>query len=229
MGPSYSDVVLRDLIGNSLPCGVGEIFGAGPDDLGLLFPEEAAALSLNAVEKRRREYVGGRVCARLALKELCVAAGPILQGDSHEPLWPDGFVGSLTHCRGYVAALVTSTRWAVSVGIDAEPNEPLPINTLCVVATAEELELVHRQRLTSPDSSAHFDRVLFCVKEAVYKYWFQYCGHPLHFQDAVVRMTSNTVTARIETPTGPFDVYGAWKVSAGLVIATVWEHVAALP
>ena len=70
-----------------------------PPDLAAL-PEEEPLIA-RAVAKRRNEFVTVRYCARQALGELGVPPVPILKGDKGEPCWPDGVVGSLTHCEGY--------------------------------------------------------------------------------------------------------------------------------
>src|SRR5258708_3275547 len=68
-------------------------------------PEEEPLIA-KSVAKRRNEFITVRYCARLALGELGVAPVPMLTGDKGEPCWPDGVVGSLTHCTGYRGAAV---------------------------------------------------------------------------------------------------------------------------
>jgi len=63
-----------------------------PPDLKPLRDEEP--LIARSVAKRRNEFITVRYCARLALGQLGVAAGPILKGEKGEPCWPDGVVGS---------------------------------------------------------------------------------------------------------------------------------------
>ena len=66
-------------------------------------PEEEELIA-RAVAKRRNEFVTARHCARLAMGRLGVPESPILKGDKGEPRWPDGLVGSLTHCVGFRGA-----------------------------------------------------------------------------------------------------------------------------
>ena len=75
-----------------------------PSERGL-FPAEAAIVA-RAVERRKDEFATIRRCARTALAELGVPAGPILPGVRGAPVWPAGIVGSMTHCVGYRAAAV---------------------------------------------------------------------------------------------------------------------------
>src|SRR6185369_16867773 len=103
----------------------------------VLFPEEEAVVS-QAVERRRREFVTGRACARRALAALGVPPAPLLPGPRREPLWPAGVVGSITHCEGYRACAVARDTAIASIGIDAEPNAPLPDGVLRLVSLPEE-------------------------------------------------------------------------------------------
>src|SRR5262245_28830029 len=80
-----------------------EAFVDPPD--ATLFPEEEAVVRA-AVDKRRREFTTARVCARAALAKLGYPPIPILPGKRGAPTWPDGVVGSMTHCAGYRAAAV---------------------------------------------------------------------------------------------------------------------------
>lgn len=89
-----------------------------------LLPEEQRLLD-GAVEKRRREFVTGRACARRALQKLGLPATAIARGPRGEPLWPPAVVGSITHCRRYTASAVARASDLVAIGIDAEANEAL--------------------------------------------------------------------------------------------------------
>ena len=92
---------------------------------------------------------------------------PILKGDKGEPCWPDGVVGSLTHCTGYRGAVVGRSAAVRSVGIDAEPHDVLPDGVLDAISLAAE-----RREMAQRAGRLHWDRILFCAKEATYKAWF---------------------------------------------------------
>lgn len=151
-----------------------------------LFPEEDELVA-QAVEKRRREFAGVRSCARAALAEFGHPPVPILNGERGAPSWPDGFVGSMTHCTGYAAAAVARGARMASIGIDAEPHEPLPDGVLNAITLPEETQWVEALRGDRP--AVHWDRLLFSVKESVYKCWFPLMGRWLDFTQALVRVT----------------------------------------
>src|SRR5215469_16812348 len=69
-----------------------------------LRPAEAAIVA-RAVEKRRAEFATGRACAHAALDAWGAPDAPLLPGPDRAPLWPDGFVGSISHARGACAAV----------------------------------------------------------------------------------------------------------------------------
>lgn len=153
-----------------------------PDDA-VLFGEEEAYIA-RAVDKRRREFTTARHCARRALVGLGLAPVAILRGPKGEPQWPDGVVGSITHCDGYRGAAVGHAHHVLTVGIDAEPNEPLPDGVLEAVSLPAERSWIAEHHRAYP--AVHFDRLLFCAKEAVYKAWFPLARRWLGFEDARV-------------------------------------------
>jgi 4'-phosphopantetheinyl transferase EntD len=181
----------------------------------MLFPAEAA-LVVNAVPKRRAEFATVRHCARLALAELGVPAAPILPGVRGAPVWPDGIVGSMTHCAGYRAAAVARTAEVAGIGIDAEVDGPLPEGVLDLVSSEAE-----RSHLAALPSGVHWDRLLFSAKEAVYKVWSPRTGEWLGFEEAAVRFESGRFTATLLRP-GPWtELTGRYLVEDGIVLTAI--------
>ncbi|AKS34822.1 4'-phosphopantetheinyl transferase family protein [Mycolicibacterium goodii] len=144
-------------------------------------PEEEPLIA-RSVAKRRNEFVTVRHCARRALGELGIGPVPILKGDKGEPCWPDGVVGSLTHCQGFRGAVVGRSAEVRSVGIDAEPHDVLPNGVLDAITLP-----VERTELRALPGDLHWDRILFCAKEATYKAWYPLTHRWLGFEDAHIR------------------------------------------
>jgi 4'-phosphopantetheinyl transferase EntD len=214
------------MIEEILPTGVvaAEAYGDRLDVS--LFPDEEAALH-RAVEKRRREFRTGRACAREALEGLGLPAVPIPSGRRGEPCWPHGIVGSITHCDGYRACALGRTTDVATIGIDAEPNEPLPNGVLGLVARPEELLSIRSLFRVAPE--VRWDRLLFSAKESLYKAWFPLMGRWLDFEDAAVDIDSGrrTFVARLLVP-GPIiagrpqtEFHGRWLIGEGLVLAAI--------
>jgi 4'-phosphopantetheinyl transferase EntD len=153
-----------------------------------LFPEEEALVS-RAVDRRRQEFAAGRGCARSALSALGVPPGPILRSSRGAPQWPDGIVGSITHCAGYCAAAVARTADLLTIGLGAEPNAELPGGVLELIS--QPAERARLRELAAAVPGVRWDRLLFCAKESVYKAWFPLTRRWLGFEDATVTITGN--------------------------------------
>jgi 4'-phosphopantetheinyl transferase EntD len=219
--------VIEEIVPKFAAC--AESFGGSPGT-GLfpedLFPEEQALVA-RATEKRRREFTTGRACARAALAALGLPATPILRGYRGAPQWPDGIVGSITHCPGYCAAAVARTQDLVTIGLDAEPNAALPGGVLELVSQPAERARLRELAAQWPETG--WDRLLFCAKEAVYKAWFPLTGQWLGFADADITIdpTEGAFTARLQVP-GPVvngspltSFTGSWLASDDLLLAAI--------
>ncbi len=196
-----------------------------------LFSEEQALVA-KAVDKRRREFTGVRACARRAMEKLGVPSHPVLPGERGAPRWPEGLVGSMTHCDGYRAAALARESDLASLGIDAEPHAPLPGGVLCSVSLPAERERL--RQLAAQQPGLHWDRILFSAKESIYKAWYSLSGEHLGFEDADIEVHAHSP----EPPRGDFraallvpgpvgvgrrleHVTGHWTVGHGLIATAV--------
>jgi 4'-phosphopantetheinyl transferase EntD len=128
-----------------------------------MFPSEAAVVA-DAVAERRLEFATVRHCARQALRRIGMPAVPILPDGDRVPRWPAGVVGSIAHCGGYRAASVARSDELCGIGIDAEPHAVLPDETHDLILRPEER--MRLDALAQADCELHWDRIIFCVKEA---------------------------------------------------------------
>lgn len=191
-----------------------------------LFPAEEAIVR-NAVDKRRREFTTARWCVRQALDRMGRPAVPILPGSRGEPQWPDGVVGSITHCAGYRAAALAEAGKVTTVGIDAEPNEGLGNGVLEAVSLPEERTRI--AALLRDHPRIRWDRMLFSAKESVYKAWFPLTARWLDFEDANISINPDDGTFRADLlVTGPWvnggkvkGFSGRWLVENGLVVTAI--------
>jgi 4'-phosphopantetheinyl transferase EntD len=208
--------MIRDI----LPDGVAasELFADLPD--AVLFPEEQAYIAM-AVARRQSEFATARHCARTALAALGVPPAALVPEERGAPRWPQGVVGSITHCAGYRAAAVARSTEILTIGIDAEPHDPLPDGVLDAIALPEERLLLAGLARTRP--AIHWDRLLFSVKESVYKAWFPLTRLPLGFEDARVAFDDHGhgFTARLAGGNGPREFAGRWLTGCGLVITAI--------
>lgn len=147
-----------------------------------LRPEEAAAAA-GMTPARRREFTAGRACARQALIELGVAAGPIGRDERGVPEWPQGIVGSISHCQGYCGCAVALTERVGGIGLDVEVAAALPGEVIDEVCSPNELR---RGDLPLELLPALWPRLVFSAKECVFKAGFPLTRMELGFQDLTV-------------------------------------------
>ena len=222
------------MIADILPAGAVAAESFGPAGDRELFPAEAAGIA-TADPVRRSEFAAGRAVARAALTGLGAPSGPVLSGRAGEPLWPDGVVGSITHCAGYRACAVALARDMAAIGIDAEPCLALAGGLL--TAVADDAERAWLAELSAAGPGTPWDRVLFSAKESVYKAWFAHTGQSPGPRSMTVRISpAGTFAAAVPcgfvvpasghpgaSAAGPpaARLTGRWLVSSGLIVTAV--------
>ena len=151
------------------------------DELALT-PEELRPLD-RAIVAVRRASGAARIVAKTLLARL--GASPRVElprSTSGAPRWPPGFVGSLAHDSEYAVAAVARATLIRGLGIDVEPALPLPEDLLDIVATPSEQEQLKGDLVSA--------RLLFCIKEAVYKATNPVDGVFLEHHDVEVSLSS---------------------------------------
>lgn len=177
-----------------IEAGDGEAGGADEEDPAdsALFPEEEILVA-RAVPRRRREFARGRACARRAL--VALGAPPVaLPADAQRvPRWPPGVIGSITHTRDYVAAVVAWQHPGACLGLDAERALPRRSGDLLpLIARPRERALLDT---LAPDLRPLRGALLFSAKEAAYKCQFPSTREILDFSDAEIEPGSHEALA----------------------------------
>lgn len=185
-----------------------------------LHPDEAA-LAVGMSEARRQEFALGRACARHALARLG-RPGPVLRRDDRAPIWPEGVVGSLTHCDGFCAAAVAKRGSVVALGLDAELDKPLRDRVGARVCTASERAHVADLPMLEP---ARWEKLVFSAKESFYKAYFPVARSFLGFQDVALRFDpeAQRFEARLlrDDKPGPRHASGRFALAAPHLITAV--------
>ncbi|MER8671590.1 4'-phosphopantetheinyl transferase superfamily protein [Mesorhizobium sp. M1156] len=150
-------------------------------DESTLYASEVTSMG-RAVAKVRRESGAARLIARTLLGRLGFPPMPILKTRSGVPIWPPGIIGSLAHHDTVAAAAIAGTKRIAALGIDIEPNEPLPENLIELIATPKEQRMYDLHLLKRRD--------LFVLKEAVYKAYFPLYNQFLEFQDVEIDISA---------------------------------------
>lgn len=159
---------------------------ASGDELALL-PEEFTAFA-TSVDKVRRASGAARIVARNLLNGFGYHNRSIVKSPSGAPIWPDGIVGSLAHDAEIAMAAIAERRNYASLGVDVEPADPLDPDLLGLVASQTEMPQIQLDPCRG--------RLLFAVKEAVYKAVHPLDGIFLDHHDVEVNFSSGTAEVR---------------------------------
>ncbi|WP_246674927.1 4'-phosphopantetheinyl transferase superfamily protein [Mesorhizobium sp. B4-1-3] len=136
----------------------------------------AESASIAAREPRSRAASGaGRQVAHELLRRLGCADPAVPRGRLGNPTWPTGIIGSIAHDDDLAVAVAARSGAMRSVGVDIEPTLPLPRELEAIVATPQD-------RVGDLEAGTG-GRVVFAVKEAVYKASFPLDGRVLGFED----------------------------------------------
>ena len=165
----------------------------------------------HAAEKRRRDFVLGRSCARAALAPLGHGEAAIGMGADGAPQWPTGVLGSITHTRGYAAAVVGEASSFLGVGVDAERVGGVTRKLWPRLFNAAEQALLAAR--TDADESA---TVLFSAKEAAFKAWR--LKGALAFRDIAIALQEGGFTAEHAGK----QLHGRHAVEGDLVLTLAW-------
>lgn len=152
-------------------------------------------------EKRRREFRIGRACAVQALRQ----AGWISNSQGTEiaevfdeqwleelqsivgvgadrcPLWPAGYVGSISHSQNWTWAIAASSNLFQSFGVDTEATLTDETHELVrqEVGSEREWDLL----VDVAENAALATTILFSAKETFFKLWYPLTKQFLNFED----------------------------------------------
>lgn len=178
------------------------------DPRSTLLPGEAARVA-RAVPARVAEFATARRLAHDAMESIGFS-GPVLSGVHGEPHWPEGVVGSITHCPGLRAVAVGARSHVRALGIDAEPDRKLGADVgRALVMPGDRL----------PDEPGALT-VLLCAKEAAAKAFVSMGAPTRDFRFTVVRFADRREFV-VRGHDGCPDLGGLWRRKDGLVLALV--------
>jgi phosphopantetheine--protein transferase-like protein len=159
-----------------------------------LHPLEQEFLDARHMQPARgREFRIGRALAREALARLGVKNHPLLPAETREPQWPDGIVGSITHCEGVGAVAVAESARFCGLGIDLERIDRIDesiADTVCTPDERSELEAM------APSARRRHLSLLFSAKESVFKALFPPTRQFLDFHDVSLILGEGHFSAR---------------------------------
>ena len=138
-----------------------------------VLPLEIFGLSINNQfsQKRLADFSTGRYCALKALEQLGIQDAIIPIGEDRAPIWPEGIVGSISHCDSLTGAIVAKRSDHISLGLDIEEIGRVTPDLWDLVFTEQEKNYL--SCLSDEDKRVQ-STAIFSIKEAFYKF-----QHPL--------------------------------------------------
>ena len=135
--------------------------------------------------KRLTDFSTGRYCALKALEQLGIKDVIIPIGANREPIWPEGIVGSISHCDSLAGAIVAKSSDHISLGLDIEEIGRVTPDLWDLVFTENEKNYLSG---LSDENKCVQSTVIFSIKEAFYKFQHPLTKTFLDFLDVEVEM-----------------------------------------
>lgn len=136
-----------------------------------------------AVAKRRCEYLAGRVLFKYLYRRL--PDTQLNSGAQGEPLWPEGYIGSISHADGVAICCLAQTSELEGVGIDIESilTEEVASELDTLILQPQEQQIL--KSLTSLRYSEYLT-IAFSAKESLYKALYPQVQRFFGFEDAAI-------------------------------------------
>ena len=175
-----------------------------------VLPEEEA-LICRAADKRQREFRAGRHCARAALAKLGQPGQAILRDQRRAPVWPQGYLGSISHCRDYCLAACCAAESIQGLGVDVEPLAPLKPELAGYIQSEAESRFMQEH----PELP---DRLIFSAKESLYKCFYPLVKQYFGFHAVEIELaTDNRQFNFTPTDEAPSELVQAFSFHGGYV------------
>lgn len=197
-----------------LPSGAGLAFVPVGPLAGVCLPDRIQ----RCAPRRQAGYVAGRLAACTALRRAGHAEpAPPGIGDDGLPLWPRGWIGSISHTDDIAAALVAPAPTAGLLGLDIEAVMGADLAAEIAPETLPELSNLNATDVTKG----------FSAKEALYKALYPLTGQFRTFSAAEI-LLMNPVRLRLAEDWGPKCPEGMifeaeQRVAAGHVVTVLWR------
>ena len=152
------------------------------DREGIVMPESIR----RSVAKRQAEFLCGRRVARQALQVLGLdgAGAQVAIGGAREPLWPNGFAGSISHVAGLACAVACRSSRHASLGLDIERVVDEQTCTALIETAFDADELALMRNTVEGRGFNELITVAFSAKECLFKSAFRAVGRYFDFDAA---------------------------------------------
>ena len=213
-----TDPITEAVITRLFPTGVAAHYSAAlPADTQLL--EAEAACTDGMVEKRRLEFMHGRHCAHQAMLKLGLPIRPIIKGADRAPIWPEDLCGSISHSSTSAAAVIASRQQLGGIGLDIETAEPLNENIAEMICRPDESKV---------NNTGEYAKLLFSIKEAVYKCIYPTINCYVDFQEMEISLQEHDSSFSAQSHSPNFDAHlldglqGRYYRNTEFVLSSAW-------
>lgn len=142
-----------------------------------------------AVHKRKAEYLISRICAGNLLLDLGSSLFEVGTGTNREPLWPPGYVGSISHTKYLLSVAVARESAIASIGIDfevlADDAQVKDIVSMCVLPEERDWLGINGS-LQGCSMESGMATLIFSAKESFFKTLYPKAKMYFDFSDAAV-------------------------------------------
>lgn len=157
-----------------------------------------------AVNKRKAEYLAGRYLASCALQQLGADTQEVTTGLHRSPVWPKGFVGTLSHSKNIALCAVAPSRHIQALGLDIEPvmdedTQNMIRDQVCAPSERSLLAAID----TNPAKALTY---VFSAKESIFKALYPQVGDYFDFAAARLltpNLAQNTLAFELTTTLTP--------------------------
>jgi len=197
---------------------VGALAAVGRDALAGLSTGEAE-LTRPWAPHRREEFAAGRHCARRALAAVGAESGLSLPDADGLPVWPEGFLGSISHSRGIAGAVAAPAKKFSLLGLDLEKTDRL--------SEAAMRRVLHPLEAAFAAGDQAKTTILFSLKEAFYKAQFPRWRTAGNFGDLALCVDLGAGAARVAEMDARFapeleELCFGFRIVGDYVLSLVW-------
>lgn len=217
MADRSADALLERLFARDVLCAAAPI----ADYLDALRPSERAAIADASAPHRRAEFSTGRWLARGLLAKAGVVDATIDRGSDRAPIWPAGFVGSISHSGELCAVAVARAQDCVGLGLDLEPDLPLRAGLERLICFDDELAWI--ADADGEGERLRRCRMVFSAKEAVYKAFYPRARRVWRFAEVALELdlARGVFRARLPADAGRAEIMGRIAFADGWMASGV--------
>jgi 4'-phosphopantetheinyl transferase EntD len=169
--------------------------------------------------KRLLEFTHGRYCAHEAMRRLGIPVSAISKGEDRAPVWPSRIVGSISHSDQVAVAALAHSHELDTLGLDIEGQEALKPEIISMICRADEQAALN---------DGHLAKLLFSIKEAVYKCIYPRVGCYVDFKEIEILLDKAGESYRVRSHSNKFDagltdrLEGRFLIKDKLIFSSAW-------